>query len=443
MKKAIRILSAVFLFFVIIQACKKTVTNPPPPPLPPSPSITSTNPTSGAFNNTVIISGKNFNPNSIYDSVKFNGVVAAVQSATDSTLKVTVPQGAGTGAVTVTVNNSTATGPIFTYIYTYTVSTIAGSGTEGNVDAAIGINAEFDYPNGIAVDAQGNIFVSQTGNPVGGNSTIRQITPMGTVSTLAGSSAGYINATGTSAEFAVPWGLAVDAHENIFVADHLYSHIREVTLAGVVTNYAGFSPGFQNGTTAGAQFSGPEGVAVDALGNVYVADNNNNAVRMITPSGQVSTLAGGTVGFANGTGTNAKFNNISGITCDSSGTVYVTDNGNACIRQITSAGAVTTFAGTIQGFIDSTGTNARFADPTGIAIDNKGNIYVSDQGTCIRKITADGTVTTIAGNSTHGNADGTGANAQFNFPYGLAVDAQGNVYVADRGNQRIRKITIQ
>jgi len=443
MKQAIRILSTVIFFIGILQACKKNPTPPIPPPVKP-PTITSLNPTSGAFNNTVTISGTNFNTNPAGDTVRFNGVIATAISATDSTLKVTVPRGAGTGAVTVTVNGTTATGPIFTYIYTYIVSTIAGNGTEGNVDAAIGINAEFDYPNGVAVDTLGNIYVAQTGNPVGGNNTIRLITPAGVVSTLAGSSAGYLNGMGTNAQFANPWGIALSPQGNIFVADFLYSHIREVTVAGAVTNYAGFSPGYQNGTTAAAQFQHPTGVAVDALGNVYVADDYNNAVRMITPAGMVSTLAGGTAGSANGIGTNAKFNSILGITCDSSGTVYVTDNLNAMIRQITPAEVVSTFAGGIQGYKDdSISTNARFAGPTGITIDKHGNVYVSDQGSCIRKITASGIVTTIAGNATQGYADGPGATAQFSNPFGLAVDSQGNVYVADRGNQRIRKITIQ
>ena len=268
----------------------------------------------------------------------------------------------------------------------------------------------------------------------------------GAVTTLAGSGTlGSADGTSTAASFNSPAGVAIDASGNVYVADFYNHRIRKITAAGVVTTFAGSgTAGFTDGTSTVANFNSPSGVAVDASGNVYVGDQRNHRIRKITAAGVVTTLAGsGTAGFADGTGTVANFNYPYGVAVDASGNVYVADQSNKRIRKITAAGEVTTLAGSgTQAFADGTGTAASFNYPTGVTVDASGNVYVADYGNhSIRKITAAGVVTTLAGSGTDGYADGTGTTTRFSRPLGVAVDASGNVYVADQVNHRIRKIT--
>jgi sugar lactone lactonase YvrE len=322
------------------------------------------------------------------------------------------------------------------------VSTFAGNGTEGYADGT-GTAAAFYRPDGIAIDGSGNLYVGDMAN-----NRIRKITPAGVVSTLAGSgAAGYADGTGTSAQFYYPAGIAIDASGNLYVADWAGNRIRKVTSAGVVSTLAGNgTAGFADGTGTSAQFNNPIGIAIDASGNLYVADEGNNRVRKITSGGVVTTIAGnGTAGYADGVGTFAQFNPPSGITIDGSGNLYVTDQNNYRIREITPAGAVTTLAGNgTAGYVDGNGAFAEFNQPAGIARDGSGNLYVTDFGNnCIRKITPASVVSTLAGNGAAGYSDGTGTSAQFNGPGGIAVDGSGNLYVADWLNNRIRKITFE
>ena len=195
-----------------------------------------------------------------------------------------------------------------------------------------------------------------------------------------------------------------------------------------------------------AQFDFPTGVAVDSSGILYVADTRNHRIRKITSEGVVTTLAGsGTYGHHDATGTVAQFRYPYGVAVDSSGNVYVADTENNRIRKITPAGVVTTPAGSTEGYLNATGTKAQFNEPTGVAVDSSGNVYVADTHSHrIRKITSEGVVTTLAGGvDTSGNGgylDATGTNARFNAPFDVAVDSSGNLYVADRDNYRIRKI---
>ena len=243
--------------------------------------------------------------------------------------------------------------------------------------------------------------------------------------------------------------MAVDSAGNVYVADEFNHTIRKITSGGVVTTLAGSAgdAGSADGTGSAARFNNPEGVAVDSAGNLYVGDTGNHTIRKTTSGGVVSTLAGsaGAPGSADGTGSAARFNFPSGVAVDSAGNVYVADTNNHTIRKITSGGVVTTLAGSAgnAGSADGTGSAARFNRPSGVAVDSAGNLYVADRPNyTIRKITSGGVVTTLAGSAgERGCDDGTGSAARFYFPGGVAVDSAGNLYVADQGNQTIRKIT--
>ncbi len=266
------------------------------------------------------------------------------------------------------------------------------------------------------------------------------------VGTLAGSSpSGYADGTGTAAKFNEPRGMVVDSVGNVYVADKNNNCIRKITPQGAVTTFAGSNNGgYADAAGTAAQFSKPYGLAIDKDGNVYVADSANNRIRKITPQGVVTTVAGsGTAGLVNAAGMGAQFNAPSGLVFDSSGNLYVVDTMNHCVRKISPQGIVTTVAGSgTAGYIDSTGMAAQFNKPCGVAIDKDGNLYVADEGNNnIRKITPQGVVTTLAGTSIAGYVDGAGVTAQFNSPYFIAI-GQGRLFVADRGNSRIRQITM-
>jgi uncharacterized repeat protein (TIGR01451 family) len=333
------------------------------------------------------------------------------------------------------------------------VSTLAGTfGVSGSADG-IGNGASFYYPCGIAVDSAGNVYVSEILNQ-----TIRKITPTGVVSTIAGTAgvSGSTDGPGAVARFSNPADLAIDSTGNLYVADNLNSTIRKIVLGSSVrdisvSTFAGTAGvvGSNNGTGAAASFNGPYGLSVDGAGNVYVADTYNHTIRKITSARVVSTFAGaaGIHGAADGTGSAAQFNTPTDVTVDSAGTLlYVADYGNNEIRKITSRRVVSTFAGSVNnppggvGCVEGIGRAARFGNPSGIALAGT-TIYVADANNTIRKITSNGVVTTLAGTpGVAGSADGTGAAAQFNYPFGVAADSKGNVYVADSGNCTIRKI---
>jgi sugar lactone lactonase YvrE len=250
--------------------------------------------------------------------------------------------------------------------------------------------------------------------------------------------------------------VAVDPAANVYVADTFNHTIRKITPDGLVTTLAGRAGqiGSTDGTGTAARFNNPSGVAVDRAGNICVADFGDFTIRKITPDGRVTTLAGaaGEMGSADGAGSAARFFNPSGVAVDSTGNVYVVDSENHTIRKITPDRVVTTLAGTAgpPGYSDGAGGAARLGFPVGVAVDSTGNIYVASSSgySTIRKITPDGMVTTLAGRVAEvgigngtGSADGMGSAARFDNPYGLAVDSAGNVYVADFGNNRITKGT--
>jgi sugar lactone lactonase YvrE len=314
------------------------------------------------------------------------------------------------------------------------VSTFAG-GEEGFADG-IGINARFDEPSGIAIDAAGNLYVADSNN-----NRIRKITPAGEVSTFAGGEEGFADGIGSDTRFYFPNGVAIDTAGNLYVADSRKCRIRKITLAGGVSTLAGGGRGFADGIGSDAKFYAPSDIAIDAAGHLYVTDIVNNRIRKITPAGEVSTFAGSEKGFADGAGSDARFDDPKGITIDAAGNLYVADSGNHRIRKITPAGKVSTLAGGEEGFADGIGSDAKFDDPEGITIDAAGNLYVADTFNYrVRKVTPAGNVSTLAGGE-EGFADGIGDAAKFDIPTGIAIDAAGNLYVADRGNHRVRKIT--
>jgi sugar lactone lactonase YvrE len=325
-------------------------------------------------------------------------------------------------------------------LITYIVSTIAGSDS-GYVDGT-GPTAKFHFPEDAEVDANGNIIVSDNVN-----NRIRKISPTGVVTTIAGGSPGFADGTGAAAKFYSPQGLAIDAAGNIIVADIGNSRIRKISPAGVVTTIAGDGTyGFADGTGATAKFYGPTDVAIDASGNIIVVDYSNHRIRKISPAGVVTTIAGdGTLGYADGAAATAKFTYPTGVAIDKYGNIIVGDAGNYRIRKISPSGIVSTIAGNgVSDFADGIGTAAEFSNPGHLVTDTSGNIFVSDYNDFrIRKISPVGVVTTIAGISSYGSADGPGLSASFFGPEGISIDKNGNIYVADRNNSRIRKLTRQ
>jgi sugar lactone lactonase YvrE len=322
------------------------------------------------------------------------------------------------------------------------VSTLAGSGVSISSDGK-GAAAAFGNPVGIVVEKSDTLLVSEQSNRV------RKVTADGNVTTFAGSGANAsVDGNGTTASFTGLLGVALDASGNAYVAEGAGGRIRMITPTADVSTVAGSGvPGSADGIGTAAQFLAPDALAIDSAGNIYVAETTGCVIRKITqPGNNVTTLAGtsGTCAFADGQGAAASFNGPSGIAVDAADNLFVADAGNARIRMITPTGVVTTFAGSAAtGTTDGTGSAASFVFPSGVAFDVEGNLYVVDAiAHLLRRITPAGAVSTLAGQANVGGAqDGIGAAATFNQPVGVAVGADGTIYVTDHMGNRIRKVT--
>lgn len=316
------------------------------------------------------------------------------------------------------------------------VTTFAGKAAASGSSTASATAARFNAPEDVAVDGAGNVYIADTYNH-----TIRRI-PAGTLEPVvfAGNTgmAGNLDGTGTFARFAWPAGLAVDGAGNVYVADRHSHSIRKITPGAVVTTLAGGAgSGSEDGSGAAARFFEPQDLAVDASGNVYVADTGNHTIRKVTSAGVVTTVAGmaGYSGALNATGSAARFNQPFSITVGSDGNIYVSDRGNGLIRKVTPAGVVTTLAGAVGSYanVDGNGADARFGQTMGIAADGSGNLYVADGAATIRKVTLGGAVTTVAGTfDRYGTEDGTGGVAAFHYVFGIASTSGGTLFLVDR-----------
>ena len=375
------------------------------------------------------------------------------------------------------------------------VTTIAGLNDDLGYKDGVASRARFNQPTGIAVDDLGNVFVADLKN-----NAVRMITAQGIVRTLSGEvpstddngatntmirfnapSQCYVNALGDlyiteRDEHAIqkmslkpnysvstmkikgsalnyPHDMTQDSKGNYFVVNRNGHQIIKITPTGTASVFAGSgAAGYQDGTSAVAKFNNPTSLVCDSADNLYVVDINNNRIRKITPAGVVSTFAGsGAAATTNGTGVAAAFNAPYYIRMDKSGNSYVSEWNGHVIRKITPSGVVSTIAGTVglSGYANGVGTAVKFRNPSGLHVDDAGNVYVADYSNhAIRKITTTGAVITLSGN----NATDTGSNgagaidgipsiAQFNGPHSIAVDALGNVFVVELNGHRVRMIT--
>ncbi|MFY8001044.1 MAG: hypothetical protein ACOVSW_20800, partial [Candidatus Kapaibacteriota bacterium] len=406
-----------------------------------APVVTGFTPTNAYPLQAVTITGTDFFG---VTQVRFGGVNAAWFEAVSPTqIRAVVPFGALSGSVTVTNSVGTGTFGGFTLAATPQVSTLAGDGA-ANFRDAVGAAAQFNSVCGIVRDAAGNAYITDRLNHL-----IRRITPAGVVTTFAGSGiAGGLNGIGTAAQFSQPYGIAINAAgTDLFVAEETGHRIRQINIATAnVTTLAGSGvAGFANGTGVSAQFNTPIGVCLDAAGNVYVGEQGNHRIRMVTPGGVVTSVAGtGTAGFADGLAVTAQFNAPRGIVRDAAGNLYVADYNNNRIRKITPAGVVSTLAGSgVAGNVDGVGAAAQFITPNAFWIDPIGNLYLAGGNNHnVRIISPTGVVTTLAGTGTPSFADGTVAAAQFNFVAGIVQESSGSFLVADEGNGRIRRVVL-
>ncbi len=340
------------------------------------------------------------------------------------------------------------------------ITTVAGTGTAGTTtgtdgDGGAATAANLSAPAGVAVDGAGNLYIADSGD-----NRVRKVTVAGVISTVAGS--GTVGtATGTDGDGAAataanlnhPTAVAVDGSGNLYIADSGNNRIRRVNTLGVISTVAGNG---NVGTTTGADGDGgaataanlntPNGIAIDAAGNLYIGDSGHNRIRQVNTIGNITTVAGsGNAGFTNGPPTSADLNSPDGLRVDSSGNIYFADQNNGAVRELINA-TLLTLAGTgTQGYNgdNQQAISAELNNPKDVQIDAAGNIYIADfTNNRVRQVNVFGTILTLAGNGTPGftGDNGAASNAELNGPSGLSLDHAGNLYIADTANNRVRKV---
>jgi trimeric autotransporter adhesin len=329
------------------------------------------------------------------------------------------------------------------------ISTFAGTGIAGfSGDGGPAAAAKLNTPFGLAIDSFGNLYIADVGNQ-----RIRRITSAGVISTFAGiGTVGFSGDTdsATSAKLNFPYGVSADSSGNIYIADTANNRIRKINSAGIINTVAGNgSSGYSgDGNQATlAKIFYPYDVSADSFGNFFIVDSGNYRIRMVTSAGVISTFAGnGTQGYGGdgGQATAALLDGVRSVVADSS-TIYIADSNNHRIRKVAPSGLISTVAGQ-SGFSGDAGyaANAMISSPSGVASDSNGNLYVADTSNHrVRRVSGAGIISTIAGNGIAGYSGdgGQAVSAKLNTPDGLAVDSSGNIYVADSYNHRIRKIT--
>jgi serine/threonine-protein kinase len=333
------------------------------------------------------------------------------------------------------------------------IMTIVGTGEEGfSGDGGPAGRARLTKPDDPALDGAGNIYIADAGN-----NRIRRVDASGTITTVAGAGRYSFSGDGgpaIQAHLATPTSVALDPTGNLFIADTDNNRIRRLDASGIITTVAGTSAaGFSGdgGPATQARLAKPTGVVLDPAGNLFIADTNNNSIRRIDLFGTITTIAGtGTAGFSGdgGPAVSAQLAAPGGLAVDTDGRIYITDNGNNRVRRVSASGVITTIAGTgVAGFSGDGGpaTEAQFADPGSVTVDGEGHIYIADSGNNrIRRIDVFGTITTIAGTGAAGfSGDGGPATeALLAKPNGLVLDTAGNLVVADNANNRVRRIRL-
>jgi len=336
----------------------------------------------------------------------------------------------------------------------YTITTVAGTGIAGYFgNDGPAASSKLNNPYSVAVDSSGNIYIADYGNNVirKVNTDVNEI-----ITTVAGNGVlGYSGDDGAavSAQLNRPCGVTVDSSGNIYIADTNNRRIRKVDTGGIITTIAGNGTlGYSgdNGPATSAKLSDPHNVAVDSSGNIYIADTINNCIRKVNTKGIITTIAGnGGYGYSgdNGPATSAQLLNPTDMVVDSSGNIHIADWGNHRIRKVNKRGIINTVAGNgIEGYSGDNGpaTSAQLADPYSVAVDSSGNIYIADtNNNRIRKVDTGGIITSIAGSGEQGYSedDDAATSSQLDWPLSVAVDSSGNIFIADWGNHRIRKLT--
>ncbi|MBK1439122.1 SMP-30/gluconolactonase/LRE family protein [Parapedobacter sp. ISTM3] len=410
------------------------------------PMITAISPEQGHPLSTLTIQGENFSRVRAENRVEINGVEARIIHFNEHTIHVEVPEEGSTGSISVIVGGRSASGPVFTYMAApaiYRAETYAGTGEMGYAEGPRQ-SALLNRPGGVVFDSKGNLIFSDRNN-----NRIRKVSPDGQVSLVAGTGAqGRQDGPADQATFAWPYGIAIDKDDNIYVADrnnHLVRKIDAVT--GMVSTLAGSTQGYAEGRGAEAQFNQPLDVAVANDGTVYVADYNNSRIRSIAPDGTVSTYVGdGVQAYRDGPRETAQVNRAPGVDIDRDGNLIIADRFNYCVRKVTPDGMVTTIAGSRSrqyGHADGPEAEALFFGIWGVHAADDGHIYIAEinDNHAIRVLTPEGEVRTLGGGGQSGFVNGEpSTTSRYNTPVGLALDGEGNIYVADLENHAIRRL---